>query len=105
MRATLPHLRRKGSGDVFVLGSEASLRGAKRGSIYAGAKFALRGIVQSLRAEYARFGVRVVGVYPGMTRTSFFDELDFEPGEDDGHAILPEDIGNLISDVAASADR
>ena len=38
-----PHLRRKGSGDVFVLGSEASLRGAKRGSIYAGAKFALRG--------------------------------------------------------------
>ena len=40
-----------------------------------------------------------------MTRTSFFDELDFEPGEDDGHAILPEDIGHLISDVAASADR
>ena len=105
LRATLPHLRRKGSGDVFVLGSEASLRGAKRGSIYAGAKFALRGIVQSLRAEYARFGVRVVGVYPGMTRTSFFDELDFGPGEDDGHAILPEDIGGLISDVAASADR
>ena len=105
LRATLPHLRRKESGDVFVLGSEASLRGAKRGSIYAGAKFALRGIVQSLRAEYARFGVRVVGVYPGMTRTSFFDDLDFEPGDDDSHAILPEDIANLIADIAASADH
>ena len=105
MRATLPHLRRAEGGDVFVLGSEASLRGAKRGSIYASAKFALRGLVQSLRAEYARFGVRVVGVYPGMTRTEFFDLLDFEPGDDDAHAILPEDIALLIADVAASADR
>ena len=105
MRATLPHLRKMEGGDVFVLGSEASLRGAKRGSIYASAKFALRGLVQSLRAEYARSGVRVVGVYPGMTRTEFFDSLDFEPGDDDSHAILPEDIALLIADVAASADR
>ena len=105
MRATLPHLRKLEGGDVFVLGSEASLRGAKRGSIYASAKFALRGLVQSLRAEYARFGVRVVGVYPGMTRTEFFDSLDFEPGDGDAHAIQPEDIALLIADVAATADR
>lgn len=105
LRAVLPHLRRAESGDVFVLGSEASLRGAKRGSIYASAKFALRGLVQSLRAEYARYGVRVMGVYPGMTRTPFFNELDFEPGEDDSHAIEPEDIALLVADIAASAER
>lgn len=105
LRATLPHLRKSDGGDVFVLGSEASLRGAKRGSLYAAAKFALRGLIQSLRAEYGRYGVRVVGVYPGMTRTPFFEPLDFEPGEDDSHAILPEDIALLIADVAASADR
>lgn len=105
LRAMLPHLRKRESGDVFMVGSEASLKGAKRGSVYAATKFAIRGLNQSLRAEYARYGVRVVGVYPGMTRTPFFDELDFEPGDDDAHALSPTDIAHVIVDAAVMPER
>ncbi len=105
LRVVLPHLRKRESGDVFIVGSEASLRGAKRGSVYAATKFAIRGLTQSLRAEYARYCVRVIGVYPGMTRTPFFEELDFEPGSEEAHALMPEDIAVVIADAAVAPER
>ena len=99
VRAFLPLLKRRGRGDVVLIGSEAALAGGARGAVYSATKFALRGFCQSLRQESAAAGIRVTLINPGMVRTDFFDQLDFEPGEDLAHAIVPEDIAVAVKMV------
>ena len=95
-RALVPHLKSLKRGDLIFMGSEASLRGAQRGSLYCAAKFALRGFAQSLRQECARRGVRVGLILPGMVRTSFFDDLGFRPGPAPNHAIEADDVAEAV---------
>ena len=96
-RAVVPYFKRHGAGDLIVTGSEASLRGSAKGTLYCAAKFGLRGMVQSLRQECSRNGIRVMGVYPGMVRTPFFDDLSFEPGKDSANAIAACDVAEVVS--------
>ena len=102
VRAFLPLLKRRGRGDVVLIGSEAALAGGARGAVYSATKFALRGFCQSLRQESAAAGIRVTLINPGMVRTEFFDQLDFEPGEDPAHAIAPEDIAVAVKMVLSA---
>ena len=102
VRAFLPLLKRRGRGDVVLIGSEAALAGGARGAVYSATKCALRGFCQSLRQESAAAGIRVTLINPGMVRTDFFDQLDFEPGEDLAHAIVPEDIAVAVKMVLSA---
>ncbi|MDH3639563.1 MAG: SDR family oxidoreductase [Gammaproteobacteria bacterium] len=100
-RAFLPLLKRRRTGDIVFLGSEAALAGSKRGAVYSATKFALRGFAQSLRQECAGNGVRITLINPGMTKTGFFDELDFAPGDDAANHVLPDDIADVVLAVLA----
>jgi NAD(P)-dependent dehydrogenase (short-subunit alcohol dehydrogenase family) len=95
-RAVIPQLKGLKRGDLIFMGSEASLSGAQRGSLYCAAKFGLRGFAQSLRRECARCGVRVGVIHPGMVRTGFFDELSFRPGAESSEAIEPADVAQAV---------
>lgn len=81
VRSFLPKMKQAGGGNIIFIGSDASLRGSKKGSIYCASKFALRGFSQALRAECAKSNIAVSIINPGMTKTDFYNELDFEPGE------------------------
>ena len=98
-RTIVPFLKRHKQSDLILMGSEAALRGGKYGSVYCAAKFGLRGFAQSLRQECASSGVRVTLIHPGMVRTSFFKELDFEPGESDDQAIFADDVAQVVEMV------
>lgn len=68
-RAVLPAMRQAGDG-VIINVSSASGRIALPGlGAYAGSKFALEGMTESLRHEVAPFGVRVALIEPGPYRT------------------------------------
>jgi len=82
--------------DLIFIGSEAALKGGQQGSIYCASKFAIRGFVQSLREECAKSYVRVSLINPGMVKSPFFDELNFQPGEDEENYIEPDDIANVV---------
>ena len=98
-RCLLPHFKTKNSGDVIFIGSEAALEGGKKGSLYCATKFGLRGFSQSIRQESANKNIRVTLINPGMVRTSFFDDLNFRPGDDDENAIEPTDIADIIINI------
>ena len=101
-KALLPHLKRKGYGDLIYIGSEAALKGSRKGTIYCASKFALRGFTQALREECSQSQVRVCLINPGMVQTPFFDNLSFMPGENDNQHLLPEDVAEAVSLVLAS---
>lgn len=104
-KALLPELKRKMRSDLIYIGSEAALKGSRKGSIYCASKFALRGFTQALREECATNQVRVCLLNPGMVKTAFFDTLNFEPGDHASNAILPEDVAAAVAYVLhASAD-
>jgi NADP-dependent 3-hydroxy acid dehydrogenase YdfG len=98
-RALLPQLKRKAHSDLIYIGSEAALKGSRKGSIYCASKFALRGFTQALREECSKSGVRVCLINAGMVKTPFFDTLSFEPADDASNYLLPEDIAQTVDYV------
>lgn len=101
-RALLPGMKQRGSGNIIFMGSEAGLQGGKRGAVYSVAKFGLRGLAQSLRQECAASGVRVSIINPGMVKTEFFNDLEFQPGADPDNYILPEDVAVAVLAILES---
>jgi 3-hydroxy acid dehydrogenase / malonic semialdehyde reductase len=96
-RALLPALKQKSHADLIFIGSEAALKGSRKGSIYCASKFALRGFTQALREECATSGVRVGLINPGMVKSEFFSELNFAPGTQRCQHLLPEDVAQAVS--------
>jgi len=96
VRLLLPRLKQQERSDVVFIGSEAALSGGKNGAMYCASKFALRGFSQSLRDECSKSGVRVTLINPGMVKTPFFDQLNFQPGEEPENYLLPEDIADTV---------
>ena len=97
VKTFLPLLKQRQAGKIIFMGSEASLAGAKEGSMYCASKFALRGLAQSLRAECRHSGIGVTLVNPGLVATPFFDNLHFSPGLAAGNSLQPEDIAEAIA--------
>ena len=101
-KALLPALKRKANSDLIFIGSEAALKGSRKGAVYCASKFALRGFTQALREECGKSNVRVCIINPGMVKTPFFEKLNFEPGPHETNSILPEDVAEAVSYVLSS---
>lgn len=61
-QCVLPAMVARGAGTVILTGATASLRGGGNFSAFASAKFALRGLAQSLAREYGAKGIHVAHV-------------------------------------------
>ncbi|MCK9689450.1 oxidoreductase [Scleromatobacter humisilvae] len=71
MKAVLPSMRERRTGRIINITSMAGLVGLAGVSYYAGSKFALEGISESLHKEVHGFGIRVTAVAPGSFRTDW----------------------------------
>ncbi len=100
--ALIPALKRMPFSNLIYIGSEAALKGNRKGTIYCASKFALRGFTQALRDECSTSSVRVSLINPGMVKTAFFDSLTFQHGDDKSHAILAKDIAETVSYILNS---
>lgn len=74
IRATLPHLRKQGSGHIVNIASIASVDPSMGAGIYGASKAALSAMSYSLAAEVAPFGLWVSVVSPGAFRTDFLSK-------------------------------
>ena len=71
IRAALPILRGQGSGHIVNVSAAAAISNYAGLGIYGAAKAALELMSESLRAELAPLGIRVMLVQPGPFRTGF----------------------------------
>jgi 3-oxoacyl-[acyl-carrier protein] reductase len=69
-RAVLPAMLRQRQGVIVMIGSVASVRPNRGQCAYAAAKAGLEGLVRAMAVEYARKGVRVLGVRPGPVESA-----------------------------------
>lgn len=70
---TLPFMLRRESGTIVNISSVAGLHGVPYLAAYSASKAALGSYSETLRAELADRGVRVMVVYPGYTDTEIFE--------------------------------
>ena len=68
-RATVPHMRERGSGRILAIGSRAAVEPSPASGIYAASKAALVSLVRTLASENADRGITVNVVLPGTMDT------------------------------------
>lgn len=81
-----------GPGDVVNVSSVAGLKFSPGFAMYSATKFAVRAMSEAMRNEVQDRDVRVLTVYPGMTRTNFFE--GFLAG---GKPPVPTDKGDILT--------
>jgi short-subunit dehydrogenase len=74
-RSALPMLKRGERPIVVNVGSVLGRRGAPHRSEYCASKFAVQGLSEAIRAEFAKIGVDVLQVNPGPTESEFHANL------------------------------
>jgi NAD(P)-dependent dehydrogenase (short-subunit alcohol dehydrogenase family) len=75
MKYELQHMRKQGSGAIVNCSSIGGIRaGAQRG-VYHGAKHGVIGLTISAAVEYARQGIRINSVSPGLFHTAMADQM------------------------------
>jgi NAD(P)-dependent dehydrogenase (short-subunit alcohol dehydrogenase family) len=98
-RAFLPGMREKGRGAFITVGSIADHVAFPENAAYAASKFGLRGLHETLIAEYRGSGVRITLVSPGPTDTSIWDAVN--PDARDGFIrragmLRPADVAEAV---------
>lgn len=113
LQAALPYMRQRRAGHLMAVTSMGGLMAVPGMSAYCASKFAVEGLLESLRKEVASFGVHVTAIEPGsfrtdwagrsMTRTarsiSDYDEL-FDPIR----AARVEASGNQLGNPVKASD-
>ncbi|MDP2675810.1 MAG: SDR family NAD(P)-dependent oxidoreductase [Dehalococcoidia bacterium] len=89
IQATVPYMRRQQRGHVVNVSSVAGKVAAPYMGIYSATKFALTAVSDALRSELAGTGVHVSTVYPGLTETSFQEQMLREVDVPDPPRYLP----------------
>jgi NADP-dependent 3-hydroxy acid dehydrogenase YdfG len=96
-------MRAAGRGSFITVGSVADHIGFPENAAYAASKYGLRGLHETLLAEYAGTGVRLTLVSPGPTDTAVWDR--FDPDHREGFTpraemLRPADVAEAILFVA-----
>lgn len=114
LQAVLPFMRRRRAGHLMAVTSMGGLMAVPGMSAYCASKFAVEGLLESVRKEVAHFGIRVTAIEPGSFRTDWagrsmtraprtiadYDEL-FEPIRAARMAASGHQLGNPVKAAEA----
>ena len=100
----VPHMIKKSFGTIINIGSTASLKGYKNGSIYSSSKFAVRCLTQCWQAELRPHNIRVCQINPSEVTTAFGNSERVER-EDVDNKLTPREISHSIISAIEMDDR
>lgn len=100
----VPLMIKKSFGTIVNIGSTASLKGYKNGSIYSSSKFAVRCLTQCWQAELRQHNIRVCQVNPSEVTTAFGSK-DRVERDSVNNKLRPEEISHSIISSIEMDDR
>lgn len=92
MRAVIPIMRDKRSGQIINISSESALNYYEGDSAYGVSKHALNDLDEYVQRENQEFNIRVNTICPGMVVSEMTEN---SPGLDHAKCLYPEDIAEL----------
>jgi 3-dehydrosphinganine reductase len=108
VRAVVPSMIERRRGHIVTISSTAGLIGVFGYSAYGPAKYAVRGLTETLRPELAPYGIVVACAYPPDTRTPGFDrENELKPPETDAisAAIKPREADTVARALVTGIEK
>lgn len=84
-------------GYVINISSVTAQSSSPHGCAYGATKAGLAGFSRSLFDEARKYGVKVVTIYPDMTKTDLYRNADFTVGEEEASYLLPQEIADAVS--------
>jgi len=89
MHAVIPGMVAAGGGSIVNISSTAAFQGETPNAAYSAAKFGVRGLVRAAATAYAKQGVRVNSVAPGIIRTPLLEKTWNEEEQAERAAVVP----------------
>lgn len=84
-QAVLPYLKKTAPGSALInTASAAGIYGTGGASVYSATKFGVRGMTESLDAEWSEFGIKVASICPSFIETPL---LDHAPNQGSNESI------------------
>jgi len=93
---------KKTKGHIINISSIEATKHSKFSALYTATKSGLRDFSLSLFEELRKSGVRVTSINPDITKTSFFDNLNFKPSDDKQSYIDPKDLAKEVLNIINS---
>ncbi len=93
---------KKTKGHIINISSIEATKHSKFSALYSATKGGLRDFSLCLFEELRKSGVRVTNINPDITKTAFFDKLNFEPTDDKESYINPKDIAKEVLHIINS---
>mgnify|MGYP000090623332 CR=1 FL=1 len=90
---------KKTKGDIINISSIEATKHSKFSALYTATKSGLRDFSLTLFEELRKSGVGVTTINPDLTKTNFFNDLQFEPSNKEETYLLPETIAKTVIDV------
>jgi short-subunit dehydrogenase len=84
---------------IFNINSISGIKPAMFGATYGATKAGLKHFGTSLFDEARKSGLKVVNINPDITKTPFFDNLNFSYSSNEESFINPQDIAQVIKNV------
>lgn len=100
IRRMKPHL----AGTIVNMISVAGRQPFRNGSGYAVTKFGLDGFTKVIREELRKFKIRVIGVYPGATNSTWWDQIPGSENLPRQKMLPPEMVANAILSAVAQPE-
>lgn len=88
----VPLMKAQQDGDIVNIASTSGMKGAPGATVYAGSKWAVRGITQCWQAELRPHGIRVVAICPSEVQTNWMGKT----GRNNPNKLFAEDIAATI---------
>ncbi|OZC57127.1 cis-2,3-dihydrobiphenyl-2,3-diol dehydrogenase [Rhodococcus sp. RS1C4] len=95
LSAAAGRVMKDSGGSIVLTSSEAGTVGTSGEAVYSAAKAGIIALVKSLAREWARFGIRVNAVAPGITATPLLEEQGLVSGDGADGGVL----GSILKGV------
>ncbi|PZV83444.1 NADP-dependent 3-hydroxy acid dehydrogenase YdfG [Algoriphagus aquaeductus] len=104
-KAIIPGMTERKSGIIINIGSIAGKEVYPNGNVYCGSKHAVDAITKGMRLDLNPFGIKVIGIHPGLVETEFSlvrfkgDEKRAETVYQGYEPLVAQDIADIIEFV------
>lgn len=90
---------KKKEGVIINISSITATKSSTYGCAYSATKAGLVHFSKGLFDEVRKTGVQVISILPDITKTPFYDELNFREGEEEESYILPECVADAVENI------
>lgn len=90
---------KKREGVIINISSITATKSSTYGCAYSATKAGLVHFSKGLFDEVRKTGVQVISILPDITKTPFYDKLNFREGEEEESYILPECVADAVENI------